>query len=137
VPQGVRAKQLDVSIKPQHLRVGIKELPPYLDVSRRPRQLRGAAGQTGLRAFGQRRHNTAELPGCCSSLQKGLGGAVKVSESLWTLEDGTLHIQLTKAEVDTTWASAIAGALPTTCPCAAPSPDAPTGAAMENLAPPV
>ena len=47
VPQGVRAKQLDVSIKPQHLRVGIKELPPYLDVSRRPRQQQGG---TGLRA---------------------------------------------------------------------------------------
>jgi hypothetical protein len=33
VPQGVRAKQLTVSIKPQHLSVGIKDLPAYLDVS--------------------------------------------------------------------------------------------------------
>ena len=49
VPQGVRAKQLDVSIKPQHLRVGIKELPPYLDVSRRPRQLRGGSGERALK----------------------------------------------------------------------------------------
>jgi hypothetical protein len=32
-----------------------------------------------------------------------------VSESLWTLEDGVLHIQLAKAQADTTWASAIAG----------------------------
>lgn len=32
VPTGVRAKQLDVSIQPQHLRVGIQGLPPYLDV---------------------------------------------------------------------------------------------------------
>lgn len=33
LPEGVRAKQLAISIKPQHLTVGIKELPPYLDVS--------------------------------------------------------------------------------------------------------
>lgn len=71
VPQGVRAKQLTVSIKPQHLSVGIKDLPAYLD--------------------------------------KELGGLVRVSESLWTLEDGVLHIQLAKAQADTTWASAIAG----------------------------
>lgn len=71
VPHGVRAKQLDVSIKPRHLCVAIKELPPYLD--------------------------------------KPLGGTVKVSESLWTLEDSTLHIQLTKAEEGATWASAITG----------------------------
>lgn len=32
-----------------------------------------------------------------------------MSESLWTLEDGVLHIQLAKAQADTTWASAIAG----------------------------
>ncbi len=36
VPQGVRAKQLNVSIQSQSLNVGIKELPPYLDVRRRP-----------------------------------------------------------------------------------------------------
>ncbi|KAL4446345.1 hypothetical protein ABPG77_003152 [Micractinium sp. CCAP 211/92] len=71
VPEGVRAKQLDISIQPHHLRVGIQGLPPYLD--------------------------------------KPLGGAVKASDSLWTLEDGTLHIQLAKAEEGTTWASAIAG----------------------------
>lgn len=41
--------------------------------------------------------------------QRPLGGAVKTSESLWTLEDGTLHIQLAKAEEGATWASAIAG----------------------------
>lgn len=41
--------------------------------------------------------------------QKALGGAVKPSDSLWTLEDGTLHIQLAKAEEGATWASAIAG----------------------------
>lgn len=75
------------------------------------------------------------LPGCLSRLQKGLGGAVKVSESLWTLEDGTLHIQLTKAEEGATWDSAIAGALPLTRPCAVPSPAALIGAAMENQRP--
>lgn len=32
VPQGVRAKELDISIQPCHLRIGIKGLPPYLDV---------------------------------------------------------------------------------------------------------
>ncbi len=32
VPEGVRAKQLDISIQPHHLRVGIQGLPPYLDV---------------------------------------------------------------------------------------------------------
>jgi hypothetical protein len=35
VPQGVRAKQLEVSIQAGHLRVGIQGLPPYLDVSSR------------------------------------------------------------------------------------------------------
>lgn len=32
VPEGVGAKQLDVRITRQHLSVGIKGLPPYLDV---------------------------------------------------------------------------------------------------------
>lgn len=42
VPAGVPAKQLAVVIKPQHLSVGIKELPPYLNV--------GAAGAAAARA---------------------------------------------------------------------------------------
>ncbi len=33
VPQGVRAKQLDVGITSTHLAVGIRGNPPYLDVS--------------------------------------------------------------------------------------------------------
>lgn len=44
---------------------------------------------------------------CC--LQRDLGGTVKASESYWTLEDGVLHFQLTKAEEGATWDSAIAG----------------------------
>ncbi|GAB4813227.1 hypothetical protein N2152v2_000273 [Parachlorella kessleri] len=71
VPQGVRAKQLDVGITSTHLAVGIRGNPPYLD--------------------------------------KDLGGAVKVSESVWTLEDSTLHISLAKAEGGATWAAALAG----------------------------
>lgn len=34
VPSGVRAKDLAVNIQSQHLSVGIKGNPPYLDVSR-------------------------------------------------------------------------------------------------------
>jgi hypothetical protein len=87
VPQGVRAKQLEVSIQAGHLRVGIQGLPPYLD--------------------------------------KGLGGRVRPSESLWTLEDGVLHLQLAKAEEGATWASAIAGAPPPSFPCSSPCPGQP------------
>ncbi|PRW61363.1 domain-containing 2 [Chlorella sorokiniana] len=71
VPEGVGAKQLDVRITRQHLSVGIKGLPPYLD--------------------------------------RDLGGAVKADDSFWTLDEGELQIQLTKAEEGATWASAIAG----------------------------
>lgn len=49
VPPGVRAKQLSVTIQPQHLRVGIQELPPYLDVG-------AAAGATA---------RLAQLSCCC------------------------------------------------------------------------
>lgn len=52
-------------------------------------------------------------------MQKDLGGSIKASDSLWTLEDGTLHIQLTKAEEGATWTSAIAGALQYDCRCTA------------------
>ncbi|KAG2482136.1 hypothetical protein HYH03_018922 [Edaphochlamys debaryana] len=38
-----------------------------------------------------------------------LAGAVKVSESFWTLEDGTLHLTLTKLEEGEPWRSALAG----------------------------
>ena len=58
-----------------------------------------------------------------------------MSESLWTLEDGTLHIQLTKAEEGATWDSAIAGALPGTRPSTVPGPGALIGAAMETPPP--
>ena len=36
MPEGVGAKQLDVRITRQHLSVGIKGLPPYLDVRKQP-----------------------------------------------------------------------------------------------------
>ena len=50
VPQGVRAKQLEVVITGSHLTVGIKGNPPYLDV--RGAACRGgtAAGPAGARA---------------------------------------------------------------------------------------
>ena len=38
-----------------------------------------------------------------------LFGAVKVSESYWTLEDGELHVTLTKAAAGEPWRCAIAG----------------------------
>jgi hypothetical protein len=43
------------------------------------------------------------------SLQKDLGGRVRTSDCLWTVEDGCLHIELAKAEAGATWASACAG----------------------------
>ena len=182
VPQGVRAKQLEVSIRPQHLAVGIKDLPPYLDVSGAALgagclgacsgptiivvswqitvvasncaakimnvawhacQLSVAAHWATLAAGNaSRRWRPPALPFCNSGLPRGafdggghamlfatsimrelavclplwvlaqrdLGGTVKPSESYWTLEDGVLNIQLTKAEEGATWASAIAGA---------------------------
>ncbi|KXZ50178.1 hypothetical protein GPECTOR_17g815 [Gonium pectorale] len=42
-------------------------------------------------------------------LDSDLAGAVKVSESFWTLEDGVLHVSLTKLDEGEPWRSAIAG----------------------------
>lgn len=42
-------------------------------------------------------------------LDKDFAGLVKPSESLWTIEDSTLSIQLTKAEEASTWTAALAG----------------------------
>lgn len=42
--------------------------------------------------------------------QRDLGGPVKADDSFWTLDEGELQIQLSKAEEGATWASAIAGA---------------------------
>ncbi|PSC70531.1 nudC domain-containing 2 [Micractinium conductrix] len=57
----------------------------------------------------QARHLRVGIQGLPSYLDKPLGGAVKPSDSCWTLEDGTLNILLAKAEEGATWASAIAG----------------------------
>lgn len=102
VPKGVRGKQLDVSIQPGHLRVGLQGLPPYLDVSWPP------LGPPTLCQPVLRLGPTS----CHARLQKDLGGRVRPSDSLWTLEDGVLHLQLAKAEEGATWASAISGAPP-------------------------
>ena len=45
-----------------------------------------------------------------SILQRDLGGPVKADDCFWTLDEGELQVQLTKAEEGATWASAIAGA---------------------------
>lgn len=71
VPTGVRAKHLAVNIQTQHLSVGIKGNPPYLDID--------------------------------------LAGRVKASESYWTLEEGTVNLQLCKAEKGEPWTAALAG----------------------------
>ncbi|RMZ57462.1 hypothetical protein APUTEX25_004296 [Auxenochlorella protothecoides] len=42
-------------------------------------------------------------------LTKDLAGAIKVSDSLWTVEDGILVLQLVKAQTGVTWPAAIAG----------------------------
>ncbi|KAL6770728.1 hypothetical protein ACKKBF_B32410 [Auxenochlorella protothecoides x Auxenochlorella symbiontica] len=42
-------------------------------------------------------------------LDKDLAGAIKVSDSLWTVEDGILVLQLVKAQTGVTWPAAIAG----------------------------
>ncbi|KAG7672442.1 hypothetical protein KSW81_001406 [Nannochloris sp. 'desiccata'] len=55
------------------------------------------------------KHLTVGIQGNPPYLDKDLGGPVKVSDSLWTIEDGVLHIELTKAEEASTWPSAIAG----------------------------
>ena len=50
------------------------------------------------------------LPPHTHTLQHDLGGPVKADDSFWTLDEGELQVQLTKAEEGATWASAIAGA---------------------------
>ncbi len=47
---------------------------------------------------------------CPCAVQRDLGSAVKADDSFWTLDEGELQVQLTKAEEGATWASAIAGA---------------------------
>ena len=42
-------------------------------------------------------------------LDMDMAGQVKVSESYWTLEDGTLHITLTKSQEGEPWPSALQG----------------------------
>lgn len=42
-------------------------------------------------------------------LEKDLGGPIKTSESYWTLDNGELQIQLTKAQKGETWESALDG----------------------------
>ncbi|PNH11186.1 NudC domain-containing protein 2 [Tetrabaena socialis] len=79
VPPGVRGKQLFVDITTSHLRFGIKPNPPYLDVRR-----------GGV-------------------VVNDLAGGVKPSECYWTLEDGVLHVALTKLEEGEPWHSALAG----------------------------
>lgn len=49
-------------------------------------------------------HHSSAVP------QRDLGGPVKADDSFWTLDEGELQIQLSKAEEGATWASAIAGA---------------------------
>jgi hypothetical protein len=40
--------------------------------------------------------------------QHALAGRIKPSESFWTVEDGVLHLQLTKASPGEAWAGALA-----------------------------
>lgn len=42
-------------------------------------------------------------------LQHGLWGRAKHSESFWTLEDGELHITLTKLDKAKPWDAALSG----------------------------
>ncbi|CAM6106681.1 unnamed protein product [Calypogeia fissa] len=70
-PPNVPAKMLYCTIKSEHIEVGIKGNPAYLN------------------------HD--------------LSGPVKLDQSFWTLEDGTLHITLQKREVGQPWPSVIVG----------------------------
>lgn len=74
LPPGVGAKQLDISITSTQLTVGIKGNPPYLNV----------------------RIATVSAPPTATP-QHPLEATVKPAESFWTVDDGQLHIQLTKA----------------------------------------
>jgi len=71
LPQGVRAKDIACSIKSNHLTLGIKGSPPYID--------------------------------------EDFGGSVDTEQSFWTVEDGTLHLQLQKALVGESWLCACKG----------------------------
>lgn len=42
-------------------------------------------------------------------IDEDTAGSVKAAESFWTMEDGELHIQLTKMKKGEVWASALAG----------------------------
>ncbi|GFR49668.1 hypothetical protein Agub_g11814, partial [Astrephomene gubernaculifera] len=44
-------------------------------------------------------------------LNQDLAGSVKASESYWTLEDGVLHVSLTKLDDGEPWPSALSGHL--------------------------
>lgn len=55
------------------------------------------------------RHVTVAIKGNPPYLDHQLPGPVKGDASFWTIEDGTMHITLGKAEVGRAWPSAVAG----------------------------
>lgn len=57
----------------------------------------------------EQRHIKFGLKGNPPFMDLDLAGAVKVSESMWTLEDGELHISMCKLEQGDPWPSAIKG----------------------------
>ncbi|PNW79853.1 hypothetical protein CHLRE_08g369400v5 [Chlamydomonas reinhardtii] len=68
-------------------------------------------GVTGKQLFVdiETRHLRFGIKSTPAYLDSDLFAAVKVSESFWTLEDGVLHVSLTKLEEGEPWRSAIAG----------------------------
>ena len=80
----MRGKDLQVELKPRHLAVGIRGNPPYLDVSR-ARSLDRSIAQPRAGPLRRRAPPKAEPPPALPCLQRDLGGAIKPSESYWTL----------------------------------------------------
>ena len=70
-PPSLPARLLSVSLQPEHVTVGIKGNPAFLD--------------------------------------EALQHSIRAADSVWTLSDGELHLQLAKAEAGLTWTAATIG----------------------------
>jgi len=103
VPAGVKGKQIYVDLEIKHIRVGIKPNPPYLEVN-----ISWLCCICTLASFLLHCSFILDLR-ARSGPQKDLGGTIKTSESYWTLDNGELQIQLTKAQKGETWESALDG----------------------------
>eukprot|EP01025_Chloroclados_australasicus_P065949 TRINITY_DN9011_c0_g1_i4.p1 TRINITY_DN9011_c0_g1~~TRINITY_DN9011_c0_g1_i4.p1 ORF type:complete len:181 (-),score=15.67 TRINITY_DN9011_c0_g1_i4:479-1021(-) len=90
LPGEVKAKQLTCSIQSNKIDIGITGNPPYLEAST------CFVFRIQLKVYRRR-------------INGQFSQRVLPSESFWTIEDGTLHIQLTKAEQGVPWKEVIVG----------------------------